>query len=298
MRLEWLEDILAIVETGSFVKAAQKRFVSQPAFSRRIRMIEENLGAELFDRSKKPVQLRASVTDQQANIREIATRLHELRSGLKRQGQESQNQIVIASQHAITTSVAPTLVKNLAARNDLKTQLRSANRDECYALLMTKQVDMILIHQSEIDKIPIENNFFQQYELDTEYLTPVCAIEELNAVEANYGDGQIPVVAYPVESFLGQVMAREVFPQLQPNTIINRIAETSLTLAMLSLARAGIGVAWIPDSLIEAYVSNGELCELSETLPRTELRVVAIGLQDSESAIEPSVWDTVSDYSD
>ncbi|MGB3147248.1 MAG: LysR family transcriptional regulator, partial [Paracoccaceae bacterium] len=35
MRLEWLEDILAIAETGSFAVAAERRHRTQSAFSRR-----------------------------------------------------------------------------------------------------------------------------------------------------------------------------------------------------------------------------------------------------------------------
>ncbi len=298
MRLEWLEDILAVLETGSFVEAARKRFLSQPAFSRRIRMIEEHVGVELFDRTKKPVQLKASVTDQQTNIRELATRLHDLRNGLRRQDQESQNRIIIASQHAITTSVAPSLIKDLAAHNSLNTQLRSANRDECYALLMTKQVDLILIHHSQIDQIPAQDSFFQQYELGQERLIPVCATDELSRIKKEYESGHIPVVAYPSDSFLGQVIDREVFLPMRPDMAINKIAETSLTLAILPLALAGIGVAWIPNSLAVPDLANGKLSELNDLFPCCELRVMAIRLQDSESKIEPAVWETIASYPD
>ncbi len=36
MRLEWIEDILCVIDTGSFTQAAQKRHLTQPAFTRRI----------------------------------------------------------------------------------------------------------------------------------------------------------------------------------------------------------------------------------------------------------------------
>jgi|TARA_B100000959_G_scaffold273482_1_gene324087 DNA-binding transcriptional LysR family regulator len=298
MRLEWLEDILAVLETGSFVEAARQRFLSQPAFSRRIRLIEDHIGVELFDRTKKPIQLKAPVTDQEMKIRELAARLHDLRNGLRRQDLENRNRIVIASQHAITTSVAPSLIKDLAAYNSFNTRLRSANRDECYALLMTRQVDLILIHHSEIDQIPTQDSFFQQYELDRERLIPVCATDELSRIKTEYESGQIPVVSYPADSFLGHVIEREVFSHMRPNTAINRIAETSLTLAILPLTMAGVGVAWIPDSLAAPDLANGRLSELSELFPCCELRVMAIRLQDAGSKIEPSVWETIASYPD
>ena len=47
MRLEWLEDLLAVAETGSFQEAADRRRLTQSAFSRRIQHIEELPGASV-----------------------------------------------------------------------------------------------------------------------------------------------------------------------------------------------------------------------------------------------------------
>lgn len=55
MELTWLEDCLALAETLNFSRAAQRRFVTQPAFSRRIHALEEWLGTPLFTRSRKEV---------------------------------------------------------------------------------------------------------------------------------------------------------------------------------------------------------------------------------------------------
>ena len=57
MNLIWLEDFLALAATGNFSRAAEERHRSQPAFSRRIRALEEWLGADLFDRSTQPARL-------------------------------------------------------------------------------------------------------------------------------------------------------------------------------------------------------------------------------------------------
>ncbi len=50
MNLIWLEDFVALADTGNFSRAAEDRHSSQPAFSRRIRALEEGVGADLFDR--------------------------------------------------------------------------------------------------------------------------------------------------------------------------------------------------------------------------------------------------------
>ena len=46
-----------MVEAGSFSRAADRRNVAQPAFSRRIRLLEEWIGVTLFDRDRQPIRL-------------------------------------------------------------------------------------------------------------------------------------------------------------------------------------------------------------------------------------------------
>src|SRR5438552_8031446 len=57
MNLSWLDDFLALASSGNFSRAAEERHTTQPAFSRRIRALEEWLGADLFDRSTQPAKL-------------------------------------------------------------------------------------------------------------------------------------------------------------------------------------------------------------------------------------------------
>ena len=79
MRLEWLEDIMAIAETGSFSGAAERRRLTQSAFSRRVRQIEEHIGVELFDRNHKPIRLRPTTQAQSEQILLLAAGLrHQL----------------------------------------------------------------------------------------------------------------------------------------------------------------------------------------------------------------------------
>ncbi|RMN23707.1 Transcriptional regulator, LysR family, partial [Pseudomonas coronafaciens pv. garcae] len=62
MNLEskWLEDFSALAATRSFSQAADRRFVTQPAFSRRIRSLEAALGLTLVNRTRTPIELTAA----------------------------------------------------------------------------------------------------------------------------------------------------------------------------------------------------------------------------------------------
>ncbi|EFC0588087.1 LysR family transcriptional regulator [Escherichia coli] len=47
---KWLYDFLTLEKCRNFSQAAVSRNVSQPAFSRRIRALEQAIGVELFNR--------------------------------------------------------------------------------------------------------------------------------------------------------------------------------------------------------------------------------------------------------
>ncbi|MGU5496228.1 LysR family transcriptional regulator, partial [Acinetobacter baumannii] len=48
LEVRWVEDLLTLERERSISKAAEKRFISQSAFTRRIQQIEEMIGAEVI----------------------------------------------------------------------------------------------------------------------------------------------------------------------------------------------------------------------------------------------------------
>lgn len=57
MLLRHIRYLLAVAQHGNFTRAADALHVSQPTLSQQIRQLEEMLGAQLFDRSGRTVQL-------------------------------------------------------------------------------------------------------------------------------------------------------------------------------------------------------------------------------------------------
>jgi DNA-binding transcriptional LysR family regulator len=290
MRLDWLEDILAVLEAGSLAAAAERRFVTQPAFSRRIMAIESHLGVELLDRTRKPAQMKAAVRDERERIQDLATRLRELENHLRRQDREVQNRIVISCQHAITTSIAPTLVQQLSTDRNLSTRLRSANREECYAQLMTKRADIALLYQSETEPLPPGDAYLERIEMGPEPLIPVYPTALLDRLNEDYARGVIPIVAYPPEVFLGKVMNQEILPGFASAAFLSKRAETALTLAMKQLVSAGVGVAWLPASLVAAELASGALSDLSAEFGAGRLQIVAMRLRLDRAPVVDRVW--------
>ena len=56
MNTQYLKYAVEVERTGSFTKAAQNLYMSQPRLSKAIRELEAQLGTELFNRTAKGVQ--------------------------------------------------------------------------------------------------------------------------------------------------------------------------------------------------------------------------------------------------
>lgn len=72
MELYQIRYFLALVEQGSFVKAAETSFVSQPTLSAGIKKLEDDLGVRLFERSGRETTLTSAGTRFLAHARTIA----------------------------------------------------------------------------------------------------------------------------------------------------------------------------------------------------------------------------------
>ena len=79
MNIKHLEHLLALADTGSFSRAAEKLFITQSALSRSIQSLEEDLGGKVLDRIGKRNELTPLGLDVVSRARHIVRDAAELR---------------------------------------------------------------------------------------------------------------------------------------------------------------------------------------------------------------------------
>jgi DNA-binding transcriptional LysR family regulator len=91
MELRHLRYFIAVAREMSFSRAAQQLHIAQPPLSRQIRQLEDELGAELFDRKARPMKLTMAGQFFQAQAQLVLERLAEARTATSRiaQGKRS-----------------------------------------------------------------------------------------------------------------------------------------------------------------------------------------------------------------
>jgi LysR family hydrogen peroxide-inducible transcriptional activator len=109
MTLNELRYLVAVAQERNFGRAAQKCFVSQPALSVAVQKLEDELGAQVFERGKNEV----TVTPVGARIVEQAQRVLEESSRIREIAQAGRNQLFGPLKLGVIYTIAPYLLPDL-----------------------------------------------------------------------------------------------------------------------------------------------------------------------------------------
>lgn len=294
MRLEWIDDILAVLDTGSFSAAAERRFLTPSAFTRRIRGIEASLGCELFDRDRKPVTLLPHVRAMEAEMRAAARRFRELQAGLSDIDGRNRNRLSLGCQHALTTMVSPLLARSLTQDRDIELRIRSGTRSECQLMLLRHEIDFALVYQTAGEASAADSALFEHIPMGTDRFLPVANLRDHPTLRTELKKMDLPLITYPADIYLGEILQLHLLPALPRDAVTHSVAETGLTPAILQFVRQGLGIGWLPRSVAHESLARGEVTDLSDHLPSTQLDIRLLRMRSGATALAMEAWDRLS----
>jgi DNA-binding transcriptional LysR family regulator len=296
MKLEfiWLEDFLALAGTGNFTRAAEDRHSSQPAFSRRIRALQEWIGAPLLDRSTQPARLTEVGQWFLGVAEELVARSARLPGEAKQVAEASSGALRIASTHALSFTFLPRLLRGLEASLALgPVALTSDVLARCEAQMQEGKVHFVLAHAHP--RVPGP--------LDAEaYLSAAIGEDRLVAVSKADAGGQplhrigkagtrkgVPVLSYTDESGMGRVV-RAVLGRKLESLSTHAVFTAHLASVLRSMALDGRGVAWLPRTLIEDDLAAGRLVSAAEKALDVELEIRLYRQREAVSRAAEAFW--------
>lgn len=261
MKIEWIEDFLELIEAGTFSLAAERRHVTQPAFSRRIRQLEEWLGTDLIDRQSPRLALTPHAREYEPLLRDWLARLYALRNRMRTEALHGRR-AVLTTQHTLTVSYLPRLLRHFRQHApEARLQVRSSNRDDCIDDFQRRQADLMVCSELEGAPLMMDRSDIERLELGQEQLIPVTAGQGGKPLHSPQAGLTLPLIGYDRDSFLGSVLATPMF-DLQRHYDIELVCETAFTIGIKELALSGLGVGWLPHGLIEEELESGKLHSL------------------------------------
>ena len=111
-----LEAVLALVEYGSFVAAAARLRISQPALTRSVKRLETELGVRLFDRTTRRVQVTAAGREFAAVAERMLNDLGITVQSVREVAQERRGLVVLSSVMSVAGALAAAPDRGLSRR--------------------------------------------------------------------------------------------------------------------------------------------------------------------------------------
>lgn len=117
MNLRYLECVIAAAEQGSFTRAAEALYVSQPSLSYAIAAIEDELGTPLFHRLGRTVALTPAGDAFVESARLVLRNFSVLQASVKNVGELQAGHLDVAAPHALAAEPVAPLVGAFRSRH-------------------------------------------------------------------------------------------------------------------------------------------------------------------------------------
>ena len=256
-----LRAFVALAETRSFSRTAERVARSQSAVSMQIAKLEEILGCRLFDRDKRNVAITAEGEALLGDARRVLAMTEAMVA--RNRAAEVAGEVRFASPEDFATRYLPEILAAFAAKHpqvhlhvtcDLTLKLVDS--------LARGEQDLIVVKQDPAEPYPDSRPLWRE--------RPVFVARERMAPDA--ATGRLPLVLSPAPC----VYRRRAVVALDAAGLPWDIAYTSPSFAgTVAAVRAGLGTTVLPRAMVPEGLAVLEAAEGWPTLPEVEIALLA-----------------------
>lgn len=289
MEQNWLQDFIALHETGNFSKASELRNITQPAFSRRIRSLEHWIGTPLFERTSKGVLPTAAGREFALGANDLVRRIATLRRKSREAADAGAVTLRFAATHALSFTFFPKWIRAIEQRGAIgPIQLISDSMQACEELMLYGEVQFLLCHQNIDHPSQFTAGQFDTAVVGSDVLAPFAAPDRDGKPMWHLGDeGPFPFLQYSKESGLGRIFRRH---PIGNDTRLDPIFTSHLAAVLMSMARSGGGIAWLPESLARTDIEEGRLVSAGPAENAISLDITVIRPADKQGKTAETFW--------
>lgn len=268
MDVRQIKNFLTLCETLNFRKAAEQINIVQPALSRQIQLLEKELGALLFNRTKRTVSLTEAGIFFKREANRILQDLNKtiVQTVQLHNGEAGEVKVTHASS-AMNTVVPSFLVKVKHKWPNLKTIVQETSNFHQIEMLLTRKTDIgvapnIILPPEVNSKILYRENFVLilpgNHPLAKKKFTDLSVLKNEIFILPQLATG----IGY-VETILQICRSFGFIPKVAH--------ESAHSIAVVRLVEAGLGISIEPMSSVRGVNMNIKLIELKSIPQKTEM---------------------------
>jgi DNA-binding transcriptional LysR family regulator len=297
MHIRWIGDLLALADAKSFSRAAELRHITQSALSRRIRSLEEWVGADLVDRGTYPMELTPAGRLFCEQGREALRLLVEARADIRQETRMPGKAIQVCAGHTLSMTFLPKWMKQFQLRHGhFNARVVAENVLDAVTALSEGSCDLMFCYHHPRAPILLDPDKFDYLVLGHEAFVPVTALASTGKPAYTLPGRKnipIPYLAYTSTTFLGRVVDA-ILKQAPDEPFLERCYEADMAMLLMNMAKEGYGVAWLPESAVAEALQQGILVHAGGEAWSTRLEIRLYRATHSGNTTLQDLWQALS----
>ena len=146
MDISALQAFIAVARNGSFSKASEQLFVTQPAISKRVAALEEELGTQLFNRIARQISLTESGKQLIPKAQELVHQAEDMQRYASNLNDDISGNLSIAISHHIGLHRMPPILKEFNLRHpEVQLDIRFEDSDQAFSAVEHGDIEFAVI---------------------------------------------------------------------------------------------------------------------------------------------------------
>ncbi|MDR0440740.1 MAG: LysR family transcriptional regulator [Candidatus Accumulibacter sp.] len=262
MQIEWIKDFLTLADAHAFSRAAERRNVSQPTFSRHIQALEDWLGVELIDRRTQGVRLTSAGQIFRGFAADLLRRTYDMRNVLRGQSPEIAEAVRFAVAQTLSLTYFPYWLSALKrSLGNLVARVSAVNVSEGADALTEGGVDLLLnYHHPQLPAL-LASDRFQYLTLATDRMLP-CSVPNRDGRPRHRLPGTagqpIALLAYSSGTYFAHTIEM-ILLNASERCHFERSFDTHMSEALKAMVVEGHGLGWLPESCVVKELAEKRL---------------------------------------
>ncbi|WP_339890150.1 LysR family transcriptional regulator [uncultured Flavobacterium sp.] len=275
VNLEWYRTFKSVYKIGNFSQAAKELFISQPAVSQQIAMLEAHVGYKLFNRKSKGVEPTEYAKLLNNLIIEALDRLESVENGFREKAFSSNRLVSVGISKHLFASIGTKLISKFDFID-----FTYAENEELFSLVNDKKIDFAIVTQKfdtfdtiqkelgKIKQIVVASNDLDLKEVKKEIKNEnYTTIENwLNQQKWYNFDARIPHV---------KLFWLHVFDKKRPSMVSNYIIPSESEMLATLAENSGVSIVWNINAKHYLKANKLQLLWDSPKMPKTEIYLLA-----------------------
>ena len=267
MEIHQLKYFMAIVDTGSFSRAAEYCNVAQPSLSQQIKKLESEMGRLLFDRLGRTIVLTDAGKLLIPKARSILEELQGIKVSIHSDIQDGQGSLSVGFIPTISPFVLPNVIRRFGQDfPNASLEVHEDLTEDIVQKLVTAELDV------GITSLPIKNKMLQTEELLTETLLVASSQKYGIATQASIRVKELedfPFIALNEMHCLGEQVQDFCYRE---DVNLNIVCHTSQLSTVHKCVAMGLGVSLVPRALaLSDPIEGMSYRAISDSLPQRKI---------------------------